>query len=291
MDANQLYQKIENYLTGNMSAEESSQFEEILRSDPAVRQEMDFQRSVIEGVKQYRKQQIKASLSEVTISPWTNFLSSGLGKAAIGIIVPTLIGGTIYLTTTTGDSSEELSIGKEIIIDAPEKNTIPKIKIEEKSEERIAESRSEDKTLVIQAEEPATDNTSGAEEETFTPQITLPEEIDEVAEDTDFESDEISQQVYTAPVPESEGKVDVNVENTDSGIMKYRYFEGKLNLYGNFKDTTYQLLEVIGSDGKELYLFYKDAYYELNSGSEIQVLTRISNQKKIDQLEILKNHK
>lgn len=299
MSTDQLYQRIENYLTGRMSASENTAFENEISKDPALKSEVEFQKDIIEGLKMYRKQQLKASLSQVNVSPWSNFISSGLGKITSGIVATSVMVGSVYMIADSFEESERDSnlSYKTITVDAPFDTNIPDITIEDKPEsndgsEKLIVKASDQETINLdETTKEITENSTSDNTEILAPDISLPEDVDELTDNSDFESEEISSEIFDSPVPSADEKMDVNVENTNSEVLRYRYFEGKLNLYGNFKDTTYQILEVIGSDGKELYLFYKNSYYELSSNSEIQVLMEITDQSKIDQLEILKNHK
>ena len=111
-------EQIDNYHSGQMSAEEIASFESKLSSDPALKAESDFQKEIVNGLKEYRKTQLKARLDAVDLTPsWMEFAQqSTLMKSFGGVAIATLIGAGIYFGA---ESSKENLADDEIIIDAP----------------------------------------------------------------------------------------------------------------------------------------------------------------------------
>ena len=112
-----LQDKIDQYHTGRMSSKEASSFEKELASDPSLQAESDFQSDIIDGLKEYRRAELKARLSAVDVSPvWYDFVQqSTLLKSFGGVAVATLVGTGVFLLA----EPKVESVDTEVVVDSP----------------------------------------------------------------------------------------------------------------------------------------------------------------------------
>jgi len=297
------YKNIESYLSGNLNPDENVEFEKELLSDEALREEFNFQQNVIDGIKAYRKAELKSHLSSITISPWEIFVQSTIGKAVIGATSVLIISGSVYFFSQSPDQTITVSNSSEITIDAPLASKEFILNIPEAGPKNFLseEESSKSTRITVEPEEDLieiAENVSQEESQNskdqidFTPSIIVPEDVSEIEEDQQLQVSEISKDVFEKKVSKNKEKpVDIEVLDTRSNILSYKYFDGKLSLLGDFGKSPYQILEVIGSGGKELYLFHNGNYYEIEVSSERKPLKAITDSKKIKELNILKNYK
>jgi hypothetical protein len=298
------YKNIESYLSGNLNPDEKIEFEKELLSDEALREEFNFQKNVIDGIKAYRKAELKSHLSSITVSPWELFIQSTVGKAVVGATSVLIISGSVYFFSQSPDQTITASNSSEITIDAPIASRefifeIPEAEETNTTTQKDEPSYSSNKKLkpVPESSEIA-ENQNNSESQTsndqigFTPSIIVPEDVSEIEDEQQLQVSEISKDVFEKKVAENKEKpVDIEVLDTRSNILSYKYFDGKLSLLGDFGESPYQIIEVIGSGGKELYLFHDGNYYEIEVSSERKPLKAITDSKKIKELNILKNYK
>ncbi len=297
------YTNIESYLSGNLNPEERIEFEKELLSDEALREEFNFQQNVIDGIKAYRKAELKSHLSSITISPLEMFVQSTVGKAVIGATSVLIISGSVYFFSQSPDQTITASNSSEITIDAPlaSKEFVLNIPEADQKNDLSEDESSNSSRMVVEPVEESSEiaeNITDEESQTsknqidLTPSIIVPEDVSEIEEDKQLQVSEISKDVFEKKVTENKEKpVNIEVLDTRSNILSYKYFDGKLSLMGDFGKSPYQIIEVIGSGGKELYLFHNGNYYEIEVSSERKPLKAITDSKKIKELDILKNYK
>ena len=287
-----LQEKIDLYHSGRMNPEEASSFESELASDPSLTAESDFQSDIINGLKEYRKTQLKARLDAIDVSPvWFDFVQqSALLKSFGGVAVATLIGAGVYFVSEPKkDTSSEA-----ILIDAPEpysldlswqiipaeitKKENPKlISVPEVKEEAIVE----ETVVVTEVEEAAT--------ETFNPVFEAP-----IAKE--IEDEEALKTSNLDNLPETSDKVaskpiKVDYESTGALSIKYKYYDGKLFLSGDFDKAPYEILEINSADGRRIYVKYLDKFYRVGITDRLTTLPEVKNQSVIEELKLLRQNK
>jgi len=88
---------------------------------------------------------------------------------------------------------------------------------------------------------------------------------------------------------ESQLEIEI-ISNKRKYPFHYQVIEGRLLLYGDFSEEPYELLEISINSEKELYLFFKDKYYEIEeTASEATPLQPVTNKSIVRELEKLKN--
>lgn len=241
------FDKIDDYLTNRLSAEERSSFEQALAGDPALREELALQEKIIKTVQQARAAQLKQMLQQVPVpsSGWS------AGQVAAGVITIAAISTGIYFyfqddeTAIPDSRSPEMTIQPEPS-PAPAKPgtqrdaTPPATPAEKNS---VPDTKSQPKVSPVQK-----------------PDIQV---VDPSAEFTETKEPQSTQ----APAAHSEltvSKIEVVTQPGDKKYtFHYQFVEGKLHLFGPFDRNLYEILEING-DSHAVFLFYRENYYLLD---------------------------
>jgi hypothetical protein len=283
-----LQEKIEQFLTGKMPQQEAHNFLDQISGDPSLMEEVDLQRKVIKGLKEYRYHQLKASLNAIPVSaaPWYGIFQSGMVKIVGGVAITATLGIGAY---SYFEENVKLDQATNYIdkIDYP-KNTksfeweIPEVALYEPAQEQTL-------TETVPANNSITETNA---------QVSKPKEFVIVPELPVLEQDLDEGKEFNSDMPEvpkvmADSEVvapllDVSVKALEQDQeLSYRYFDGKLSLYGDFGDHAYQILEIYTATGKQLYLKFKGKYFEIRTGSEVQPLKAVTDQDKISKIRIL----
>lgn len=260
---NNLNNVIEDYLTGKLSAQEISDFENLVSDNSDVKKELNSQKEIIESIKQARRHDLKTKLS--TMNP----KAGATIPQKLIIATSTLIGAAIVslgIYSAAGNKKVEQVNNK---VNIP--TEITEISIPENSSTIISKKSEANKTITIQ-EETVTEKSNITVSEKKTSDITKPvsEKIDIdnlVLDDISDELDEIhrteenvaemtSSSISTTNQITYSVKTDCN--QTENG---YTYNAGTLQLCGDFKESEF----VIYKDGStgNFYFAYKNDYYKI----------------------------
>ena len=266
------FEQIEAYIADKLAPAERAAFEEQLKNDSTLKQEVDLQKDIINAIKTSRHAQLKSNLSQVAVgsaassaSPWwIAAASSALIAGAIGLYMmnsnTTAPQVPIIAKTNTVETvipSENISDGK--LTEA--KESLPIVSAPEKTGENFAKEKKGIKTVAT-AKEPISEAQS--------PDVDMP--------DADITSSEIGNNTpiikRDAVVPSNQTLVEIN--DTDKSKFHYQSSNGKLTLYGNFKTSPYELIEIHSSTGDAVYLKFEKQYYSiLNNQKQMRKLTAI----------------
>ncbi|MFY0687077.1 MAG: hypothetical protein JXQ90_07930 [Cyclobacteriaceae bacterium] len=292
---------IDNYLSGRMGHEERQSFEADLKSDPSLAQEVQWQEQIIEGIKDARKAQLKARLQGVEVAPnaWEGFIHSGLAKVSAGVLIVGTIGAGIYLMQPeeTIEPVETMEQIVELETSLPPTETTEeteptqlkedlKVQHEPAQPVLIEPSNTDPDKKKKEVDRPAPTGTGG----TFTPQISLPEN-DITATDAEFEPEVISAEEFENPSSIKSTPIKIEVKSNDGKELAYILFNGSLQLFGDFTEGTYEILEVNSKAGKDVFLYYDDQYFALTATKEKQPLKAVGEIKLVDKLEVLRENK
>ncbi|MEM6643236.1 MAG: hypothetical protein AAF616_09675 [Bacteroidota bacterium] len=295
-----LEEKIDKYHTERMSASERDSFEQELASDPSIRAESEFQESIIEGLKDFRKAELKNRLNAVDLSPaWFEFAQqSTLMKSFGGIAVATLIGTGVYLLADRSPSSKnedpievdhpQLALNLNLLDLAPYNLQIkePGIFQDEVTSSNISAAVTQE----IDNENSFLDLSETAEEGTsFEPIFNAPEA--ELI--SDEEALKISQLdvLPETTIEEEEAPLEVDYEISKNLDIKYKYYDGKLFLSGDFDRAPYEILEINSAQGRRIYVKYLNKFYQVNTTDRLTRLPEVKNVEVIKELELLRVNK
>ena len=291
---------IDAYLRGDLTPAEVASFETQLEHDPTLSEELAFQKQVVSGLQEARKLELKSRLAQVDVTG-AAVNQYGWAKLTGGLIIATILGFVAY--EFWPNQSKQVSY---IEIDGPviEEVDLPEIDL---NAAQSASERSQEITdvklsappistrnekAVKEASTSETENLPEADQSmVFEPEIDLPDDDADVA-GAEFEPEELPEN-FTADL-ETKDIDALNVEQFDdkSKSLRYRYFDGKLALYGDFRGLPYQILEINQNNGaKQVFLVHDEAYYRLKSANEEQSLIPITDQSVLNELIILQNKK
>jgi hypothetical protein len=295
---------INSYLEGNISDKGKLELESLLEKDPLFKSEFEFQKDIVEGLKEYRKAELKARLDGINVNPGIFGHITNL-KIASSIITASVIsvGVLLYLNQETFNEDDlsyvvHLTEGQETIsidnlLQKPEpktynSNTEKSETISKSSNNLLGENSLvadiKSKSLVVKDKAVKEKNV----------EIVRPNVL------SDFEDQEILSQFEKAPsfnkteLSTIKGRVhSIEIENRIEGKFQfhYKYFQNKLYLYGDFI-SPYEILELNNEREKKLYLFHEDVYYAIQENQEkITPLKPITQSRLIKELNIIKENK
>lgn len=286
-DNNQKY--LDDYLSGKLDQDQLHQLGVSFDAE-----EFSFQHDVVSGIKEYRKSQLKNRLESVDLSPsfFQYAQSSALVKSFGGIFVASLIGAGILVY------GHKVEMDETIIVDLPEdkpfvyewelidvnlKNPteLPSVKFDYKP---IASKKSQKVSRTAGAEK---DGISGQNRKEFVPVVNIPNAIS-----IDDPSPKISdlEKINTVNVSDPDPIV-VETENRKDLTIKYKYYDGKLFLSGDFDKAPYEIIEINSSSSRRIYIKYLGKYYKVNVTDKLEDLPEVYDKVLIKELELLKELK
>lgn len=294
-----LQNKIEEYHSGRMSSEQVNLFESELASDPSLQAESDFQGDIINGLKEYRKSELKTRLNTVEIGPaWLEFVQqSTLLKSFGGVAVATLVGTGVYLMA---EPDKEADKNGDIVIDAPlvTQNMLWDIKPAElrptaKPVEVSTFAASEDTPEVSDL---STNNNSKEEvsDNAGNPALLLDFRAplaEEIADEEALEANSLDALPETTVNEEAVAPIDVDHEVTSALNIKYKYYDGKLFLSGDFDRAPYEILEINSANGRRIYVKYLEKYYKVGITDRLTTLPVVQDVQIIRELQLLRENK
>ncbi len=290
---------IDKYLRNELSGSELKAFESKLDSDPALKEQVDFDQLVAEGLKNVRKAELKARLDAIDVtSPFSSghFTNNFLIKTVGTVVTASIVGIGAYFYFSDHNSDVQYLDGYS---DHPQNLDYAEVDANEISEAlNLYEEESSKVNVVEEAKTVVLENTAVekvAVEPSFSPQVAVPtlgdlEEENHSNNDINFEAPQNTELKVTEPLA---GEViDVVFEKLEKeNSLQYKYFDGKLFLYGDFQGIPYELLEINRSAQKLVYLYHNEVYYQIGPSDEVQDLEPINESSLLDELEILRNNK
>ncbi|MCS6824768.1 MAG: hypothetical protein NZ529_10765 [Cytophagaceae bacterium] len=260
------YELIDQYLSGNMSVSEAREFEWQISQDPLLKNEVDFQRDIINSIREYRKAQLKSRLNNIKVG--NGYLSGTASKIAASIVAGTVITASIWyivnINNTTSKEQESQIIKTEQIQAEQQKNTTTQtlsseIVDTETNHTQVANSQNKK----VKNKQPILDENASKENATA---INTPEGIHSNSEDRELQLGD-SQLPQSSIGNESINKLHIDEVKIDASNKKdfsYKYSDNKLYLYGDFESKTYSIVEYVPANKvKQFYLNFEGKYYEL----------------------------
>ena len=101
---------VERYFNGEMSSSEMTEFKQLIDQDPMLASEYGFQSEIIEGIKDFRKTELKMRLDNVDVTPglFESLVGNTGIQAAAGVLLTGMVGFGAYLFLY--DAGKESSI-------------------------------------------------------------------------------------------------------------------------------------------------------------------------------------
>jgi superfamily II DNA/RNA helicase len=258
------FELIDDYLSNRLKGAEKEAFDKQLATDPTLKSDLDFQKQIVEGIKNARASELKSMLNKVPVGGAGITVDFQMVRMAAGLVATGVVGAAIYFYVTRGElppfDKAATDFGKKTGQIAPEEkpqqdsNTTPEANTPEtstpavKEEESKKESKPEVKKNeeIKPAEKPKLDVTDPSQDVNS-------EDNAKSNEPTTLRRTEITASHIAVELDSSNKKYDFH----------YQFAGNKLMLYGSFDKSLYEVLEVNG-DNHAVFLFYKDAYYLLD---------------------------
>jgi hypothetical protein len=270
------FERIDDFLANRLSEADRKSFEEQLAGNPSLKEELNFQSQLVEGVRKARAHELKSMLQQVPVSGGASWGSLKMAAAVVGA---GLIGASLYFYY---DNDEAVIHPAESQV-----STTITPQPEPTSSETVAadETKPEHEVVTSPAEtKPARKNNTISTAPKKSDPVTRPD-INMMDQADDMTTSE-------APVIEntSGSRMEISIAKMDvvTGIadkkhgFHYQFSQGKLLLYGPFDKNLYEILEVHG-DNRSVFLFYRENYYLLNEKE-----TQITPLKAIADAELIK---
>lgn len=301
----QIEQLTDQYLRGELSGNELMSFEQLIVDDATIGQYVQFQNDLVLGISHYRKVQLKSRLDAIEIGTGSvsgATLFQGFLKIAGTSLVAILIGLGVYnqiYDEPTVDQENQLEIENRDNYTFSESLEIPAIPIVKKKKPAVSVAVIKEEPLVSRKAETTLkeeEKSSSKTEENlieYVPKVNVPA-LNDVSDSKEFVAQEISiPQVSGNDIVdrESEKPIDIKTFNRKINEIKYRYFDGKLYLYGDFKKEPYEILEINSRSARQIYLYYADKYYEIEMSDNVTILNPSTDDKLIEELKIIRNNK
>ena len=284
------------YLDNELSEIERLDFENKILHDSELREEYNFQKDLIDGIKEVRRLELKARLTNIPIN---TPLYQTIGFKAIAIAsITTGVGiGAYYLLSDNNNiqldnidlTSNQITLNENTEVPEVPKAITPIFK-EEPKEKPAMDIITQEKPK----EETVAKNTEAVEPQIIEPNVIQPDVV-ESFEDEDVTSNEINpdNQINTIDnIKETmEGTVEVSTVKDKKNKFHYKFFENKLYLLGSFDDMPYEIIELNSTKGKSYFLYYNNSYYKLNSDQiKPAPLVKIENDSLVNELKIIQSN-
>ncbi len=271
------------YFDNELSASDKKMFEDRLARDTELQREYKFQEDIIEGIREARRQSLKARLDQIQVggasaggSSWT------AGKIAGMIGLAAVVGLGIYYFYP----ENEPEVADTPVLIEQESTEEPAVQDENTAQLDSETTESADQPVPESTNESVTEEeTPVAEtEETNTPEIQEEDKNPVVA--PSFEDPEGEDTVVDLPSGEITGKAVVATENLEVAVendsrryeFHYALENEKLTLYGNFEEDLYEILEFNTQEMKAWFLSFNGEYYRLEPTSgKVERLEKVTD--------------
>lgn len=267
------------YFGNEMTEVEKQAFENRLQKDPELNKEFEFQKDIVDAIKQARTAELKAMLDKVPAGAGTASDTFTMGKVLSTAAIIGIVALGIYYFWPAEQAATNETPGAEVTVVTPEEEDVIE-EVETEEEEKtplIAKNKGEtekpalntsEKVVVTEKSKEETENVISAQ-----PEINKPDPIPtfDTQEDINDSLEAPGGSLITKP-EEGHSTLDVEIDNTHKNFtFHYQFKSGKLFLYGSFDKGLYEILEINSRGEKTLFLYYKDKFYPLRT-NQIKII-------------------
>ena len=285
-------ERIEAYFNNELPEADRQQLMQDINSDASLKSEFQFQESVIDGIKDFRKQELIARLDNIQLaSTGQSVLLKAIGAAGIATVVT--IGTYMWI-----NRAEDQPIIPEEVSKTEQLVTQPEVSQEEVvnelkpnnivAEEKVNEDVQDDEKLVAAPVETESAIVKTDEENSaVVPDVIIPEvQEPESGSSLDVDEDLSAPEAMASSTIKLSSSTDVEVKLSKKYNFHYQVKNGGLTLFGNFNDSPFEVIELKTNQGINSYLYFEDHFYSLaNNSDEINSLKVIENEQLIKELE------
>ncbi len=262
---------LDDYISNRLSGAERTYIEERLQQDPDLRSEYAIQQQIAAGIRQARVAELKKMLSSIPTPPLQDPGFSAAKIAGLAMAVMLALSLIYYFTRQTPESGPA----------TVEQPTVPAVTENPGTEPAVTKEDNQETDEVSEAEPSKSAGSASKKSSASKPEAKKRIDVFDPSGESEPAADE--------NIP---GADDMNAESavertdlvvvTDGTSKKYKFhyqvLEDKVVLYGTFEKNLYQILEFISGEKRTIFLYYKDAYYLLDStGSRVNPLIPVND--------------
>lgn len=283
---------VSRYLDNELSEIDKLDFENKLLRDTDLREEYNFQKDLVNGIKEVRRMELKSRLSNIPIEI-PIYQTIGF-KTIAAVTISAGIGIGAYFTLADKNEASLTKIDlKQNNSELVEEYAIPEIP---EAIQPIIEKKTKDEKTQVTKKKKTDDATLAKHTEASEPKVIQPNviqpDIVKPLDNEDFESNEIGNENQVNNLENIKENVESNVAVSTIKDKKnkfhYKFFENKLYLLGNFNDMPYEIIELNSTKGKSYFLYYDQNYYQLNKEQlKPTPLVKIENDSLVNELKII----
>lgn len=244
------FELIDDYLANRLNEQERKGFEQQLAGDPALKEEVQFQQRVIEGVRHARAVELKTMLKNVPLNGGT----WSTGKFTAAAVTVGIVATSLYFYLKDDQTPAP-------VVANPAQESVQESKEPQNAVNTPADSSESDAVGAAQAskEKTETGGKSKAARPVAKPNIQVTDPSVEFTE-----TERVTDRSTTSRGEITPSKMEVITGVADKKHnFHYQFTDNKLLLYGPFDKSLYEILEIHG-DGHAVFLFYKENYYLLD---------------------------
>ena len=255
------FELIDDYLTNRLTESQKVAFEQQVASDTSLKADVELQKNILEGIKSARATELKSMLNNVPIGSPVSVSFSAL-KIAAGIVGAGLLIGSIYYYMQPKGLNEGPNLSTSIQDSVQDNDSVESSKkiipLEEPKKE-------DDKTIIVT--EPKKEKAPEPKKENAKPSTVNQPKIEAHDPTDELSSEDNKNEIATPENSKSAVTLSHIQVETDSSSKKYNFHyqfnNGKLQLFGPFDKSLYEILEING-DSHNVFLFYRENYYLLD---------------------------
>jgi len=239
---------LDDYLSNRLSETERVEFENKLEADPDLQKEYTFQQSLLEGIRNARRMELKSMLNKIPVPPVTMSAGEMAAKIIASLLVAGTISGGMYYLLTRDEQ--------------PEKSTSNNVEelMSDNAQSIQSDKDSASAELTPILEEPEIEDIPVTPAIKSDKSVTAPSK--ESLDATSVRERELIKVVSSTFVTSS---TEVITDKTHENYhFHYAFSNKKLVLYGFFEQNQYQILEFITAKEHVFFLNYKSNYYLLD---------------------------
>ena len=276
-----IIEKIDLYVTGKLSPIDATQFESEISSDPILGDEVNFQKDVINSIKESRGLELKTRLQGIEVSSKAKWFSKAFLSGTAATVVLGIIGFSYYEYSKNDNNPEIIAETLQVVLDY----TPITLDSDDNDSESIAiEEEAGNESFIVSTSNEVSNTETLDYENINAPDMELNSDGDgNVSTNTlatldDLESVEIMKS----------GAINVKVEfhSPNSKKLAYKFYDQKLHLFGKFNDKNpYEVIEINTKFGKEYYLKFDKSYFTIKNGIVDKTpLLKVDNEQLVNKL-------
>ncbi len=257
------FELIDDFLANRLNEQDRNNFEQQLAGDPSLKESVEFQQQVVNGVRHARAVELKSMLKNVPLngSTWT------AGKITTTAVSLGIVATSLYFYLR--EDQPPVSSKEEQRQENVEKpNTI--------SKEPVVVPADSNKETSANSAQPAKDKIESSNKTKAITPVNKPDiqVVDPSEEFTETERATESTAANRSEISQSKMQVTTGLSDKKHNFH-YQFVQSKLLLYGPFDKSLYEILEIHG-ESHAVFLFYRENYYLLDEQqATITALERI----------------